>query len=63
MQYRPVHVTRFSLNKVQALTASDDTTVRCWDIPTETQLMKFVDHEVKKSAFIYFAFLTSIIPQ
>jgi len=41
----PVHITRFGLNKTNILTASDDTTVRCWDIPSESEVIRFRDHE------------------
>ncbi|KAI8366834.1 WD40-repeat-containing domain protein [Radiomyces spectabilis] len=41
----PVHVTRFSKNNVNVLSASDDRTVRVWDIPTEASVNVFEDHE------------------
>ena len=41
----PVHVTKFGLNKTNILSSSDDTTVRCWDIPTESLTLKFTEHE------------------
>lgn len=42
---RPVHVTRFSNDKTHILSASDDRTVRLWDIPSETSVNVFDDHE------------------
>ncbi|KAJ8662044.1 hypothetical protein O0I10_002376 [Lichtheimia ornata] len=41
----PVHVTRFSNDKTHILSASDDRTVRLWDIPSETSVNVFEDHE------------------
>lgn len=43
--HRPVHVTKFSpTNSTQLMSCSDDTTVRLWDIPTETALNTFTGH-------------------
>ncbi|KAI9304399.1 WD40-repeat-containing domain protein [Cunninghamella echinulata] len=41
----PVHVTKFSNNKTNIMSASDDKTVRVWDIPTETSVNIFEGHE------------------
>ncbi|KAF9903291.1 snoRNA-binding rRNA-processing protein [Lobosporangium transversale] len=41
----PVHVTKFSSDKTQILSASDDKTVRIWDMPSETPLTIFTGHE------------------
>ncbi|KAI9318662.1 WD40-repeat-containing domain protein [Dichotomocladium elegans] len=41
----PVHVTKFSSDKTHILSASDDRTVRLWDIPSETSVNVFEDHE------------------
>ncbi|KAI8149626.1 WD40-repeat-containing domain protein [Fennellomyces sp. T-0311] len=41
----PVHVTRFSIDKAHVLSASDDQTVRLWDIPSETSIHVFDEHE------------------
>ncbi|KAI8340753.1 WD40-repeat-containing domain protein [Chlamydoabsidia padenii] len=41
----PVHVTKFSNNKTNLMSASDDKTVRVWDIPTETSINVFEGHE------------------
>lgn len=40
----PVHVSRFSSDASQVLTASDDRTVRLWDIPTQEPLRTFTGH-------------------
>lgn len=43
---RPVHVTRFSpLDTTQLLSCSDDTTVRLWDIPSQSSVTTFTDHQ------------------
>ncbi|KAI8082758.1 WD40-repeat-containing domain protein [Halteromyces radiatus] len=41
----PVHVTKFSNNTTNIMSASDDKTVRIWDIPTETSINVFEGHE------------------
>ncbi|KAI9010407.1 WD40-repeat-containing domain protein [Phycomyces nitens] len=41
----PVHVAQFSSNKTNILSASDDRTVRLWDIPSETSVNVFEEHE------------------
>ncbi|KAF9412595.1 snoRNA-binding rRNA-processing protein [Podila epigama] len=41
----PVHVTKFSTDKTQIMSASDDKTVRIWDMPSETPLTIFTGHE------------------
>ncbi|CAO3616719.1 unnamed protein product [Cunninghamella blakesleeana] len=41
----PVHVTKFSNDKTNIMSASDDKTVRIWDIPTETSINIFEGHE------------------
>jgi WD40 repeat protein len=41
---RPVHVTRFSPNNTEIGSASDDGTVRLWDIPSQTCLQTFDGH-------------------
>jgi U3 small nucleolar RNA-associated protein 15 len=40
----PVHVSRFSSQPTHILTASDDRTVRLWDMPEEKQLRSFTLH-------------------
>ena len=40
----PVHVSRFSSNPTQILSASDDRTVRLWDMPEEKELRSFTLH-------------------
>jgi U3 small nucleolar RNA-associated protein 15 len=39
-----VHISRFSSDPSQILTASDDTTLRLWDLPTETSLSVYSGH-------------------
>ncbi|KAI7863330.1 WD40-repeat-containing domain protein [Spinellus fusiger] len=41
----PVHVAQFSAQKTNILSASDDCTVRIWDIPSETSVNVFRDHD------------------
>lgn len=42
---RPVHVTRFSPKETtQLLSCSDDTTVKLWDIPSQSSVTTFTDH-------------------
>ncbi|KAG0303027.1 snoRNA-binding rRNA-processing protein [Dissophora globulifera] len=41
----PVHVAKFSSDKTQIMSASDDKTVRIWDMPSETPLTIFTGHE------------------
>ncbi|XP_071494279.1 U3 small nucleolar RNA-associated protein 15 homolog [Diadema antillarum] len=40
----PVHVTKFAANN-QVMSCSDDKTVRCWDIPSEEEVVRFADHK------------------
>ncbi|ORZ40434.1 WD40-repeat-containing domain protein [Catenaria anguillulae PL171] len=40
----PVHLTRFSPNKTQVLSGSDDKTVRVWDIPSNSVVTCFEQH-------------------
>ncbi|KAF9581398.1 snoRNA-binding rRNA-processing protein [Lunasporangiospora selenospora] len=41
----PVHVTKFSTDKVHIMSASDDKTVKIWDMPSEAPVMTFRGHE------------------
>ncbi|KAI8970331.1 WD40-repeat-containing domain protein [Mycotypha africana] len=41
----PVHVTKFSTNKSNILSGSDDQTVRIWDIPTGESVNVFEEHD------------------
>ncbi|KAJ3179051.1 snoRNA-binding rRNA-processing protein [Gaertneriomyces sp. JEL0708] len=40
-----VHVAKFSPDHMQVLSGSDDKTVRVWDVPTETPVAIFGEHE------------------
>jgi WD40 repeat protein len=42
---RPVHLTRFT-SFTQVMTGSDDTTVRCIDVPSQSMTAKMVGHTV-----------------
>lgn len=39
----PIHVTQFSSNQTQILSAADDKTVRIWDVPSESPVVVFDD--------------------
>ncbi|RKO83374.1 WD40-repeat-containing domain protein, partial [Blyttiomyces helicus] len=41
----PVHVTGFSPENTQILSGSDDKTVRVWDVPTESSIAVFSEHQ------------------
>ncbi|KAI0307174.1 WD40-repeat-containing domain protein [Multifurca ochricompacta] len=42
---QPVHVTKFSmLNPTHVLSCSDDTTVRLWDVPSQSTITTFTSH-------------------
>ncbi len=42
---QPVHVTKFSpLTPTQILSCSDDTTIRLWDVPSQTSIVTFTSH-------------------
>ena len=42
---QPVHVAKFSaLDHTQVLSCSDDTTVRLWDVPSQTTVTTFTSH-------------------
>ncbi|KAF9314073.1 snoRNA-binding rRNA-processing protein [Podila horticola] len=41
----PVHVAKFSSDKTQIMSASDDKTVRIWDMPSETPVTIFTGHD------------------
>lgn len=51
---RPVHCTRFSPSKTEILSASDDGTVRLWDLPSQTPIHTFAGHSdyVRTCAFL-----------
>ncbi len=40
----PVHVTRFSPTNTEIMSCSDDTTVKLWDVPSQTALRTFTGH-------------------
>jgi len=42
---KAVHVTKFSPNNNHIMSASDDKTVRCWDLTTAEQVMTFEGHQ------------------
>ena len=42
---RPVHVAAFSPHKTHIMSASDDTTVKWWDLPTGATVTTFDEHE------------------
>ncbi|WFD30043.1 U3 small nucleolar RNA-associated protein 15 [Malassezia sp. CBS 17886] len=42
--HSPVHVTKFSTEPTQVLTASDDRTVRLWDMPEQREIRCFEGH-------------------
>ena len=44
--FRPVKAVRFSLDGLKLVSGSDDTTVRYWDMSTETCISIFEGHEV-----------------
>ena len=41
----PVQLTKFSPNTTQLLSGSDDRTVKIWDIPSETEISIFDEHD------------------
>ncbi|XP_033120672.1 U3 small nucleolar RNA-associated protein 15 homolog [Anneissia japonica] len=41
---KPIQVTKFLADNTHIMSCSDDQTVRCWDIPSETEVVKFDDH-------------------
>jgi U3 small nucleolar RNA-associated protein 15 len=44
MEVRPVHVTHFSPHLPQVISASDDNTVKLWDLSTQTCLNTLTSH-------------------
>lgn len=44
LTFRPVHVSKFSPDVAQVLTASDDRTVRLWDMPEQKELRRLDSH-------------------
>ncbi len=45
---RPVTVTRFLNDNVRVMSGSDDRSLRLWDIASETETAKYVEHEVRR---------------
>ena len=43
---RPVNVTHFLCANVRVMSGSDDRSLRLWDIASETELIKYTEHEV-----------------
>lgn len=44
---RAIHVTKFSNEGTHIFSASDDKTVRYWDMPTQTELNNYSEHTVR----------------
>ena len=42
--HSPVHVTRFSPTNTEILSCSDDTTVKLWDVPSQSCISTFTGH-------------------
>ena len=59
--FSPVHVTRFMNDKLRVFSGGDDNVVRLYDIPSETELQTFCEHEVRNAPicnfFMVFRFL------
>lgn len=53
---RAVHSTRFSLDGLNALSASDDCSVRLWDLSCEIEVFGVKEHKVAHSKIILSAF-------
>ena len=43
---RATHMVRFGSDELKVFTGSDDMTVRCWDVPTESEGIVFEGHQV-----------------
>ncbi|XP_071953243.1 U3 small nucleolar RNA-associated protein 15 homolog [Antedon mediterranea] len=41
---KTIQITKFLADNTHIMSCSDDQTVRCWDIPSETEVVKFEDH-------------------
>lgn len=44
----------FGSDELKVFTGSDDMTVRCWDVPTESEAIVFEGHQVPTGANIFF---------
>lgn len=44
---RPVHRCKFTVDNVHVVSFSDDKSVALWDIPSETEIVKFSEHMVR----------------
>ena len=40
----PVHVTKFGTDNLHIMSCSDDKSVCCWDIPSETEVRRYNEH-------------------
>ena len=43
---RPVHRCKFTADNIHVVSFSDDKSVALWDIPSETEIVKFAEHSV-----------------
>lgn len=44
--FRPVHRCKFTTDNVHVVSFSDDKSVALWDLPSETEIIKFSEHSV-----------------
>jgi WD40 repeat protein len=44
----------FGSDELKVFTGSDDMTVRCWDVPTESEAIVFEGHQVSNGVHIFF---------
>ena len=50
--FRPVHLSKFTRDGLHIVSGSDDKSVRVYDIPTETEVVSFTEHQVIVHIFI-----------
>lgn len=43
----PVHVTKFTSDNLHIFSGSDDCSVKLWDIPSESEVVSYSEHQVK----------------
>ena len=59
--FRPTHVCSFGREHMKVFSASDDKTVRCWDLPTEKETFVVKAHKVSyQAAARLFKFINNI---